>query len=130
MVVEDDDYVEEDSMTWSSEIDCFRSDDPKDSIYFTSDNDEDSDCSNPSGSEDSWDVMFDFIFFLAMKIFQRSSSKFNVALHVRKESFNSFDIPEFKYRFCQFVSNASREQERSTVWHIRDTEHSVEANTA
>ena len=31
--------------------------------------DEDFGCSNPSGFEDSWEVMIDFIFYLAMKQF-------------------------------------------------------------
>ena len=53
VAVEDDDFLDEDSMTWSSESDCFRSDDPKDSICFTSEDAEDSGCSNPSGFEDS-----------------------------------------------------------------------------
>ena len=53
VAVKDNDFLEEDSMTWSSESDCFRSDDPKDSICFMSEDDEDSGCSNPSGFEDS-----------------------------------------------------------------------------
>ena len=52
VAIEGDHFLEEDSMTWSSESDCFRSDYPKDSVCFTSDDDEDSICSNPSGSED------------------------------------------------------------------------------
>ena len=58
-------------------------------------------------------------------------SNYNYKKEKRKE-FNSFDILECKYRFCQFVSYASREQERSTACLIGDTEHSVhsvETNT-
>ena len=53
MVVEDDDFFEEDSMMEISELGCFRSDDLRESECFTSNDYENLICSSPSGSEDS-----------------------------------------------------------------------------
>ena len=53
MVVEDDDFFEEDSMTEISELGCFRSDDHRESECFTSDDYENLICFSPSGSKDS-----------------------------------------------------------------------------
>ena len=53
VTIEDDDFFEEDSMTEISELDCSRSDDPRDSECFTSDDDEDFTCSSTSESDDS-----------------------------------------------------------------------------
>ena len=109
--VEDDDFFEEYFMAKISEFDCLGSDDPKGSDCFTSDDDADSICFSHSGYEDCWAEVFVIVITNWFK-----SAKWKKLIHLMLQN-----------------ANASREDERSKVWRISDTDHSVhsvEANTA